>query len=54
MTYQQEKSVEGQYNYVLEPLVLFWVHKCDPTCEKGPYVNCEKYGPWSACAVRAN
>ena len=27
--------------------------KSDPSREKGPYGNCEKYRPWSACAVRA-
>ena len=26
---------------------------CDPPREKGPYGNCEKYRPSSACAVRA-
>ena len=25
----------------------------DPSREKGPYGNCEKYRPWSAWAVRA-
>ena len=32
---------------------IYMYNNCDPSREKGPYGNCEKYQPWSACAVRA-
>ena len=32
---------------------MLMTSKCDTSREKGPNENCEKYRPWSACAVRA-
>ena len=38
---------KGSFNF----FALFYI--CDPSPEKKPYGYCEKYRPWSACAVRA-
>ena len=35
-------------------MYTFFLLICDPSCEKGPYGNFEKYRPWSDDAVRAS
>ena len=53
ISYCDKKNLADPLNMTKICVNVLVCNLCDPSREKGPCGNCEKYRPWADCAVRA-